>query len=237
MASATPESTLDTAGMVDEVPATDTGDVIPSSAEAFPDPLAPTPEQNDVAEEGESLLGDEGKTVQAEASESAESADPQAEKAGASDFADLRVPDSYDVKDEALAQFKEVAKTAGLSVEQAQAFLDADLKRAEAGNQAYQAHVEAQNKEWSEQSSKDPEIGGVDFESNLHEARKFLKSYNDPEMIGMLNKTGLGNHPSFIKLFVRMAKASAEDSTSVLTQPGRRELSVEERLVPELVDL
>lgn len=237
MASATPESTLDTAGMVDEVPATDTGGVIPSSAEAFPDPLAPTPEDNDVAEEGDSLLGNESKAAQTAAPENPESAESKAEAAEASDYSDLRVPDSFDVKDEALAQFKEVAKTAGLSGEQAQAFLDADLKRAEAGNQAYQAHVEAQNKEWTEKSNSDPEIGGVDFESNLHEARKFLKSYNDPDMVNMLNKTGLGNHPSFIKLFVRLAKAGGEDSTSVLTQPGRRELSVEERLVPELVDL
>ena len=236
MTAASPESALDTSG-VEPDPIAEPSPIIQGSAEPFPDPMETQPENE--AEEGESLLGSDTETAPVKGTEETDSEPPEAEakaKAGEVDYSDLKVPDTFDASDSGLAQFKDQAAKAGLSFEQAQAFLDADIARAEENTKAYQARVEKQNNEWAEEAKSDPEIGGVDFEENLHKARKFLANYNDPKLVEMLNKTGMGNHPSFIKMFVRLGQVGSEDSTSVLMQPGRRERTLEERLVPELAD-
>ena len=246
MAAATPEtptSALDTSDIPDQ---TDTMDghsmydasgngVVPSSAEPFPAPLeeTTTDEVADPGSSGESVT----EATQATESESVDAQDPDGEaKAGTEkdEYVDLRVPNMSAEDDTRLAEFKKVPAIAGLSSEQAQKFINEDVKRVEARARQHGDAVEARNNEWQDASKKDPEIGGVDFEKNLHEAKTFLKSYNDDVLVDMLNQSGLGNHPSFVRLFVRLAKANGEDSTFVITQPGKGERTLEERLVPEL---
>ena len=237
-----PTSALDTAGVEDSTVEADasfqTGPV-PSSAEPIADPM-------DEILKGEGTEAEEGDGVEVATQEKgAQDGDVEVEKDATADepessdnfdYSKLSAPGMSD-DDARLENFKEVAKAANLTLEQAQAFINEDMKRVEVRESQQRDALEARNKQWQDETKSDSEVGGVNFEDNLHDARKWIKAYGDESLVDMLNQSGLGNHPSFVRLFVRLAKAGGEDSTFVMSQPGRRERTLDERLVPELANL
>lgn len=75
----------------------------------------------------------------------------------------------------------------------------------------FTAAAKKQGEDWANAAKTDAEIGGVNFDSNLVSAKNVLNTYATPEFKSFLETTGLGNHPSMIKLLVKVAKAVGED--------------------------
>lgn len=127
-----------------------------------------------------------------------------------------RVPEKYEfslpedqVMSEALTgAFSEVARDLGLSQEKAQEVLS---KLAPHAAQENQAALEKANRQWVEASKRDEEFGGERLTECLSIANKAVKMYGTPQLIKMLDVSGLGNHPEFIRFFYRAGKALVED--------------------------
>jgi hypothetical protein len=104
------------------------------------------------------------------------------------------------------------AKENKLSSAQAQAIFN----RENAALTAFQADQENQynqrKSQWVDTLKADKEFGGEKFETNSHLAHNAFKKFADPEFAQIVENSGLGNHPGFVKLFYKLGKAMEGDS-------------------------
>lgn len=123
----------------------------------------------------------------------------------------FKMPDGIELDAAALAEFEPVARELNLTQEQAQKLVDLEAKRrvdaAAAQAKAWGDQVQA----WGAAAENDPEIGGTKFTENLALAKTALDKFGSPELKAALDATGAGNHPEFIRAFVKIGKAMAED--------------------------
>jgi hypothetical protein len=66
---------------------------------------------------------------------------------------------------------------------------------------------------WAEAAVKDKEIGGPDHDAKMATAGAVMHEFFEDEALEMLNNTGLGNHPAFLRGFFRMGLAFGEQIT------------------------
>ncbi|SIS72785.1 hypothetical protein [Insolitispirillum peregrinum] len=125
----------------------------------------------------------------------------------APDYSALALPEGATADPATMDAFKAVLGEHKLPTESAQKLLDLHLQTLQAQQQQMQQTVAG----WAQQVGNDPEIGGSGQEQALGLARQALDTYGSPELISVLNDTGLGNHPAVIRAFYRMGKAIAED--------------------------
>lgn len=116
-------------------------------------------------------------------------------------------PEKYDfasvdgkVAPTVLAKFEGVARELNMTQAQASKLLDTVLPEMAAAQSAHQAAAIAS---WAEAAKADKEFGGDKLPENLAVAKKALDAFGSPELIQMLNATGLGNHPELIRAFYR----------------------------------
>ena len=129
----------------------------------------------------------------------------QTEQKGAPEsYEEFKAPEGQQFDPEVLNNFKDVAKELNLSQEAAQKMLD---KMAPVVAQRQSQQMEAFRSQWAEQSTTDKEFGGEKLSENLGVARKALDTFGSTELKSLLNESGLGNHPEFIRLLYRAGKA------------------------------
>jgi len=109
---------------------------------------------------------------------------------------------------EVLTAFAEVAKELNLTQDAAQKVLDRMAPKMEA-RQAQQ--IETLRTQWADSSKVDKEFGGEKLSENLSTAKKALDQFGTPELRSLLNESGLGNHPEFIRFMFRAGKSISED--------------------------
>lgn len=146
----------------------------------------------------------------------------------------LTLPDGF-VKDEAvLGEFQALAKEMGLKGEAAQKLVDLHVRMQESFVKSVQAEQAALTAEWKKQVLADVDTyGGQPYEAITATATKSLKKYGSPELLAVLEETGLGNHPAVIKTFHTIGKALREDSVAGRSggAPVKSSLSAEEQLL------
>lgn len=64
--------------------------------------------------------------------------------------------------------------------------------------------------EWGENLKKDKELGGPMHDAKVGQAGAVLNEFFSPEIAGLMDKTGLGNHPEFVRGFYKIALAVGE---------------------------
>ena len=133
----------------------------------------------------------------------------QSENGAPEQYEEFKAPEGQQFDQEVLNNFKDVAKELNLSQEAAQRMLD---KMAPVVAQRQSQQMEAFRNQWAEQSTADKEFGGEKLSENLGVARKALDTFGSTELKSLLNESGLGNHPEFIRLLYRAGKAISEDS-------------------------
>jgi len=142
---------------------------------------------------------------------------------------ELTTPENMPVNEDVLAEYKDIANELGLSQEGAQKLMDLAVKNAQ--NQ-YDQHHEVQ-KQWVDNIKSDKEFGGNNLQTTVKSARGVIDKYGDPEVLALLDTTGLGNNPGVIKMFARIGKKVAEDSL-VDGSPGGSKKSLAETMYPNM---
>ena len=138
-----------------------------------------------------------------------ETTNPETPEAPAEVSVDAFVfPDGAQVDMEIVTEYAELAKSLGLTQEQAQ------------GQIGFYQKVQEQliakvSQQWAETSKADKEFGGDKFDENLAIASKAIDAFATPELKGLLNSTGLGNNPDMIRVFYRAGLLLKEDSVVV----------------------
>ena len=143
-------------------------------------------------------------TAATEATETAVTPEPAPEY-------EIAYPEGLPVNKDLEAAFKETAKAARLTQEQAQQFADMGRQVAEKITADQLAAQAAIWKVWESETLADKEFGGAGFDENLAIAQKALDAFATPELKELLNVTGVGDHPEMVRLFYRAGKAISED--------------------------
>lgn len=129
-------------------------------------------------------------------------------------YADFQLPTGMQADQAALAGFLPLAKELNLTQEHAQKLVTYQATLMAGYQAAQQKAWEAEQQAWIEAGKADPEIGGAKYEESLTLARQAFGRYATPEFVQLVNETQIGNHPEFVRVFAKIARATAEG------QPG-----------------
>lgn len=152
---------------------------------------------------------------------------PGDKPAGAPEKYEIQLPDGYTLDETTFAKAEPVLRELNLTNEQA-----SKLASVIAESRAQEAEAFAQQvQDWGKAVEADPEIGGKAFADNVKAAQSALATYGTPELKGLLNSTGLGNHPEVVRFFARIGKTvPKEDKVVSGDRSGSTVRSIEERL-------
>lgn len=142
---------------------------------------------------------------------------------------DLKMPDGVQLDSAAAEEFTTIAKELKLDQAAAQKLADVGAKMAQRQAEAHAQLVDS----WTEQVKTDKEIGGDKLDENLGIARKAIETFGSPELKDLLNSTGLGNHPEFVKLAFKVGKAISEDRF-VTGAPKGPETDMAKKMFPSM---
>jgi hypothetical protein len=132
---------------------------------------------------------------------------PAGTEGAAPEAYELKAPDGMELESTALGEFTAIAKELKLSPADAQRLADVAV-----GLQRRQAEAHAKTvQDWVAASKGDKEFGGDAFDASLASAKKALETFGSPELTELLDGTGMGNHPSVIRFFVKLGKEISEN--------------------------
>ena len=164
-------------------------------------------------------------TADAESESNADEATATAEAPEAYEFV---MPEGVELDEKAAGEFSEIAKELKLPQEQAQKLIDLYAKRVQGQVDTHRATVEG----WATSVKADKEIGGDKLPESLATARKAVEAFGSPQLKDLLNTSGLGNHPEFVKLMFRAGKAISEDRFIVGGESGAVNTDIAKSLYP-----
>lgn len=140
-------------------------------------------------------------------------------------YAEFELPEGIELDEVSLGKATPLFKELGLSQEKAQkaVSLYADLMQSNAQAQA-EAWADTQ-KEWIKTSIDDKEIGGSQeaLSKNLTYAAKAIDRFGGDTLREVLDQTGMGNHPAFVKFFINLGKQIGEDGFTPNTSGEKAE--------------
>jgi hypothetical protein len=127
-------------------------------------------------------------------------------------YAEFVMPEGITIAPELGADLIATARELNLSQEAAQKLADLGIKQAQAFQATLAKSVETAKAQWADAVRADVEIGGANLSVNMATAKKALVAFGTPELTGLLNQTGLGLNPEFLRLLVRVGAAISEDT-------------------------
>lgn len=123
-------------------------------------------------------------------------------------YADFKLPEGMALNADAVKEFTALAKDLNLPQDKAQKLVDLQTKIIAKEQQENFASFEKLKADWLDQSKK---AFGADYEKEFSVASKGIERFGPPDLKKLLNETGVGNHPAFIKFANAIGKALMED--------------------------
>lgn len=118
----------------------------------------------------------------------------------------FEVPEGVELNEADMTSFKDVLKDKTLTdAQRAQKLLDIAVSREQARSEAFAKQVS----DWADQVKADKELGTPE---NLATAKNVIDTFGDDEIRGLLNSSGMGNHPAVVRLMLKIGKAISEDT-------------------------
>jgi len=119
-----------------------------------------------------------------------------------------------------IAETKEFCKKLGLNGQQAQAITSV-LDKAEQGfNDDLQGRFNTQVQTWRQEVQNDPELGGQNFANTKLNIGRVMQKFGNDEVRGLLNRTGLGYNPSFVRFMNAIGSVLGNDTGFVSSNPA-----------------
>ena len=197
----------------------------PSTGEAAPADTTPAP-ATDVTSAASEQTSTEGQTSAPEGADAGTEGDTPVQQTtlGAPEKYEFTPAEGAAFDDVVIGELSSVAKELDLSQGAAQKLVDRlGPKIAERTLVAQAEAFKATNEEWVASAKADKEFGGDKLNENLAVAKKALDAFGTPELRELLNTTGIGNHPEFIRAFYRAGLTVSEDKfVSGGTRPSAR---------------
>lgn len=121
---------------------------------------------------------------------------------------DLKLPEGALMTEKQLADLKAYAESKGLD----QVAAEALVERENSFLKGQQEQVELEKAGWAKMVLNDPEIGGDRYKDTLMDCKVVMDRFADAEFKEVLNKTGLGDFPGFVKMVARIGRSMRDDT-------------------------
>ena len=92
-------------------------------------------------------------------------------------------------------------------------------------SKAMQDQIVTQVSNWDAATKKDAEIGGANYETSVADSVEFLRVFGTPELIQVIDESGLGSHPEVIRAFAKAGKLAKESEILVGGKSGESRIS------------
>ena len=165
--------------------------------------------------------GSETPPVSRETQAEGEKSSPEPVVAEPPDYSSVVIPEGFTAEDPLLSQFLDAAKEKGVALDAAQTILDSLAPKVkEAFEAPFKEWQETQVK-WVNEIRADPEIGGENVRKVQATIAKMLDNpvFCDPDLRRVMDYTGAGNNPAFVRSFYRMAQALSEAGPTATGRP------------------
>ncbi|SDH23109.1 hypothetical protein [Propionivibrio dicarboxylicus] len=127
-------------------------------------------------------------------------------------YTDFTAPEGTTLNEDAMTEFKALAKERNLSQEDAQKFVDIGAKAVQLNNNRILEAVESTQAQWLADAKADKEFGGDKLGESLAVAKLARDTYGSEGLIKFLDESKLGNHPEMIRFFARIGRTIKPDS-------------------------
>jgi len=164
-------------------------------------------------------------------------ADPKTEPAKPTapekyDFKALTLPDGVTLNEPILAAIEPIFRKYGLTQDAASELITEHAKALAKVESEAEATREADFKTWMANQVKEHQATvrkefGAAYDTNMAIAQKGMARVCSPAMKALLDETGLGNHPEFVKAFLTVGKMVSEDTPPNGQQPASRKSDAE----------
>lgn len=183
----------------------------------------------DLSTEGGNAATESKPTDTAATTDATKPGETQDQKPEVPESYEFNMPEGVALDKTAADEFTTIAKDLKLSAADAQKVADVGAKMAQRQAEQHAALVES----WVEQVKADKDIGGDKLDENLGVARKAIEAFGTPELKDVLNTTGFGNHPAFIKFAYKAGKAISQDGF-VTGSPKGPETDMAKKMFPSM---
>ena len=126
-------------------------------------------------------------------------------------YADFTLPEGIELDEAVLGEVDPIFKELGLNQEQSQKLVDVYAKQIQASAQKQIDDFEQLKKDWYDQSAKDAEFGGDNFEENVGIAKQALDKFGTPELTNLMDELGVGNHPEVVRFMIKVGQLTKTD--------------------------
>lgn len=173
--------------------------------------------------------GGDDEAAKKAADEAAKKAADEAAK-GAPEKYEFVTPDGVELDDEVKGEFETFARELNLPQDVAQKGIDMALKLQQRWEANVQEALAQQRVTWADQAKKDPEIGGKKFDESLAKARAVMREVATPDLIEMLESTGLTAHPEMLRAFAKLGGMISPDRFVKGEQRGQGPKALHDRI-------
>lgn len=174
------------------------------------------------------VKGDAGADVKPKEGES--EGDGKPEKPDATPDLEIVLPEGVEADAEMIADFKLVAKEAGIDSKAASKLVAWDFARQKKFDESLTQSVKQLNEDWLKELKADKDFGGDKLKETLASASKFLHKYGGEEVAIQLGKLGVGNHPGLLKLMAKAGQALGEDDSFAKKAAANNALESEQQI-------
>ena len=134
---------------------------------------------------------------------------------GAPEKYEFTLPEGVTMDTEITGELEKVARESNLTNAQAQKFAELGAKLSAKNAASFEASKNTQIAEWETKSKADKEFGGDNLVENLGIAKKAMNEFASPELIGLINTSGMGSHPELIRMFYKLGKSISSERALV----------------------
>lgn len=161
-----------------------------------------------------SLLNTKDEKVEAKAESDEGKTESNAKTGAPEKYEPFKAPEGFEIDKDAVAKAEPIFKELGLNQDQAQKLVDfySDISKS-AGEDMVKATL-AEQKEWQQKLTNDPEIGGAKLAQTKATINKaidgILSKAEASAFREAMDYTGAGNHPAFAKAIFKLASLLTE---------------------------
>lgn len=147
---------------------------------------------------------------------------------------DLEMSKDLEYTDDSLKEFRDLALALHLNKAQAKEMFAKVNERAKAELDAYNAkQTETRKSEYQACEASIRKEWGAEYDQKLNLAKRGLAAYADADFLEDMKTSGMGNHPSTLRLFAKLGEMVLEDTANFRQGKGGAPRTLEDRIYPK----
>lgn len=163
--------------------------------------------QENTTQTNSTLVSQDPDAVEVQTNQGEKTDSNEAEKA--IEYTDFKLPEGFNLDPKVKDEFVSISKELKLNQDQAQKFVDLQVKHVQEMNERIQSDFKKTITDWQKETITEL---GANYKQELKYVAKAIKAFGSPELTKLLDLTGLGNNKEMVRLLSNAGKTVSDDS-------------------------